>query len=78
MTKPLSERVTRLEAWHVAHAETCEGHFRAIKEHLETLNGDVAENSKFRLQQKTVLGVMGFIWISVFVPVVIVAVAVLR
>lgn len=78
MAKTLGERVTRVEAWHVAHAETCEGHFKEIKERLETLNGDVAENSRFRLQQKTVYGVMGFIWASVFVPMVIVAVAVLR
>ena len=70
MTKPLGERVARVEAWFVAHTEVCEGHFREIKEHLEKLNGDVADNSKFRLQQKTVYGVMGFIWISVFIPVV--------
>lgn len=76
--KTHGERIARLETWHVAHAETCEGHFKEIKERLEKLNGDVAENSKFRLQQKTVYWVMGVIWASVFIPVIIVAVAVLR
>lgn len=75
--KTHGERIARVEAWHVAHAETCEGHFKEIKERLTKLNGDVAENSKFRLQQKTVYGVLMFAWVSVLVPLAVIAVAVL-
>ena len=75
--KPLGERVTRVEEWHVAHAEACEGHFVAIMEHLETLNGDVAANSRFRLQQQTVYWLIGGAWASVLIPLTAIAVAVL-
>lgn len=75
--KPLGERVTKTEALLVAHTETCEGHWKSIDEHLERLNGDVAENSKFRVQQKAVYGVIAFAWATVLIPVVTIAVAVL-
>ena len=52
-------------------------HLKAINEHLATLNGDVAENSRFRVQQKAVYGVIAFAWVSVMIPLTAIAVAVL-
>lgn len=72
--KTHGERIVRLEECFAGIRED----IGKIENHLAKLNGSVAENSKFRVQQKTVYAVMGFIWISVFVPVVIVAVAVLK
>jgi hypothetical protein len=73
MAKTLGERVARLDVY---YAEV-NAHLRAIKEHLETLNGDVAENSKFRVQQKTLYGVIAFAWVSVLIPLTAIAIAVL-
>lgn len=74
MTKPLGERVERVEQCFVGIRDD----IGEIKDHLEKLNGSVAENSKFRLQSKTVYGVLGIAWASVVVPMIIVAVAVLK
>ncbi len=71
--KTLGERVERLDAY---YAEVNEN-LKAIKEHLATLNGDVAENSKFRVQQKAVYGVIAVAWVSIFVPAITILVVVL-
>ena len=75
--KPLGERVSKTEALLVAHMETCEGHWKSIDDHLGRLNGDVAENSKFRVQQKALYGVIAFAWVSVLIPLTAIAISVL-
>ena len=69
--------MTKTEALLVAHTETCEGHWKSIDEHLERLNGDVAENSKFRVQQKAVYGVIAVAWAIAMAPLTAIAVAML-
>ena len=49
----------------------------AITTRLDKLNGAVAENSKFRVQQKAVYGVIAFAWVSVLIPLAAIAIAVL-
>ncbi len=71
--KTHGERIERLEQCFAGIRED----IGKIEKHLCKLNGAVAENSKFRLQQKTVYGVLAFAWASVFVPSLVVAVAVL-
>jgi hypothetical protein len=75
--KPVGERIAKTELLLVAHTEVCEGHWKSIDDHLARLNGDVAENSKFRVQQKAVYGVIAFAWVSVLIPMAAIAVAVL-
>jgi len=50
---------------------------KAITDRMDTLNGFVAENTKFRVQQKAVYGAIVFGWISVLIPVTVIAVSVL-
>lgn len=71
--KTQGERIVRLETYYVQVSDS----LTEIKEHLAALNDKVAENSKFRLQQKTVYGVIAFAWATVLVPLVTIAVAVL-
>ncbi len=75
--KPLGERMSSLEALLVSHFEVCEGHWKAVSDHLERLNGDVAENSKFRVQQKAIYGVIAVAWVSIFAPAITILVVVL-
>jgi hypothetical protein len=75
--KPVGERIAKTEALLVAHTEVCEGHWKSIDEHLGRLNGDVAENSKFRVQQRAVYGVIAVAWGTVLIPLTAIAVAVL-
>ena len=75
--KPLGERIAKTEALLVGHLDVCEGHWKAVSDHLARLNGDVAENSKFRVQQKAVYGVIAFAWVSVLIPLAAIAIAVL-
>ena len=77
MAKTLGERQAKTEALMVAHLEICETHWKSIDARLETLNGDVADNSKFRLQQNAVLRTLAFAWVSVMVPLAAIAIAVL-
>lgn len=77
MAKTLSERVTKTEMLLVAHTETCERYWGSVDTHLGKLNDKVAENSKFRLQQKAVYGVIAFAWVSVLIPLTVIGVAVL-
>ncbi|KKM20804.1 hypothetical protein LCGC14_1641820 [marine sediment metagenome] len=77
MTKPLGERVEKVEGIVVAHMESCSTHWASVDGHLEKLNNQVSKNSDFRLQQKTVYGVIAFAWISVLIPLTAIAVAVL-
>ncbi len=49
----------------------------AITDRLDTLNGFVADNTRFRVQSKAVYGVIAFAWVSVLIPVTVIAVAVL-
>lgn len=72
--KTQGERIARMEECFAGIRED----ISEIKNQLATLNGNVAENSKFRLQQKTVYGVLAFAWVSVLIPLAIIAVAVLR
>jgi hypothetical protein len=71
--KTLGERTVRLETYYVQVSDS----LTEIKEHLETLNNQVSKNSNFRLQQKTVYGVIGVAWASVLIPLTAIAVAVL-
>lgn len=71
--KTHGERIERLEQCFAGIRED----IGKIEKHFAKLNGSVAENSKFRLQQKTVYSVLAFAWVSVFIPLLIVAVAVL-
>jgi hypothetical protein len=43
-----------------------------------TLNGAVAENSKFRVQGNATLKTIGIAWVSVLIPLTVIAVAVLK
>jgi hypothetical protein len=71
--KTQGERIVRLETYYVQVSDS----LTEIKEHLETLNNQVSKNSNFRLQQKTVYGVIAFAWVSVLIPLTAIAVAVL-
>ncbi len=77
MAKTLGERQAHTEALMVAHLEICEAHWQSIDARLERLNGDVADNSKFRLQQNAVLNALAFAWASVMIPLAVIAIAVL-
>lgn len=72
--KPLGERVARLEVY---YAEI-PNYLKEIKDRLETLNGGVAENTKFRTQQKTVYAVLAFAWATLLIPLAAIALAVFR
>ncbi len=67
------ERLATLEAYYIEVNDS----LKDINEHLRTLNSQVSKNSDFRLQQKTVYGVIAFAWISVLIPLTAIAVAVL-
>ena len=71
--KTLGERTVRLETYYVQVNES----LTEIKEHLKTLNDKVADNTKFRLQQKTVYGGIVFAWVTILIPLTAIAVAVL-
>jgi hypothetical protein len=71
--KPHGERIATLEAYYIEVNES----LKEINAHLATLNGQVADNSKFRVQQKTVYGVIAFAWVSVLIPLTAIAIAVL-
>ena len=71
--KPHGERIATLEAYYVEVNDS----LKDINKHLRTLNNQVSKNSDFRLQQKTVYGVIAFAWISVLIPLTAIAVAVL-
>ena len=49
----------------------------AITERLDKLNGAVADNTRFRLQGNAVLKALGFVWVSIMIPLTAIAVAVL-
>ena len=67
------ERLATLEAYYIEVNDS----LKDINEHLRTLNSQVSKNSDFRLQSKTVYGVIAFAWISVLIPLTAIAVAVL-
>ncbi len=71
--KPHGERIATLEAYYVEVNDN----LKEIKGHLKTLNNQVTKNSNFRLQQRTVYGVIAFAWVSVLIPLTAIAVAVL-
>ena len=73
MAKTHGERLARLEVYYAQ----IPGYLEQIKERLDTLNGGVAENSKFRVQQQVVFRLIGVAWASVFIPVVAIAVVLL-
>jgi len=49
----------------------------AITDRLDTLNGTVAENTRFRVQSKAVYGVILFAWGTVIIPLSVILVRVL-
>ncbi len=67
------ERLATLEAYYIEVNDS----LKDINKHLRTLNSQVSKNSDFRLQSKTVYGVIAFAWISVLIPLTAIAVAVL-
>ena len=71
--KTLSERIIRLEVYYVQVNDS----LKEINKRLGTLNSQVSKNSDFRLQQKTVYGVIGVAWGTVFIPLTAIAIAVL-
>ena len=50
---------------------------KEITDRLDKLNGAVAENTLFRVQQKTVYWVLGVAWGIVMIPLLTIVVAVL-
>ncbi len=50
---------------------------KEITDRLDTMNGSIAENTKFRVQSKAVYGVIAFAWVSILIPLTAIAVAVL-
>ncbi len=50
---------------------------KRVTDRLDTMNGSVAENTLFRVQQKTVYWVLGVAWASVLIPVTAIAIAVM-
>ena len=77
MGKTAGARISKTELMFVRHTEACERYWESVDKRLEKLNGDVAENSKFRVQQKAVYGVIAFAWVSVLIPLAARAIAVL-
>lgn len=73
MAKTHGERIARMEESFISIHEDIE----KIEKHLNKLNGSVAENSKFRIQQQTVYWIIGGAWASIFVPLVAIAIALL-
>ena len=69
----MGERVATLEAYYVEVNDN----LKEIKGHLKTLNSQVSKNSDFRVQQRTVYGVIAFAWISVIIPLFAILVSVL-
>ena len=60
----------------ITRREFAEG-IKAITDRLDKLNGAVAENTLFRVQQKTVYWVIGVGWGIVMIPLLTIVVAVL-
>ena len=84
MTKPLGERVARMEeAFEHVKSELkglrvdMTGGQGQIIERLDKVNDSVAKNTHFRLQQKAVYGVIGAAFTIAMVPLTAIAVAVL-
>ncbi len=50
---------------------------KGITDRLDTLNGSVADNTRFRVQGNAVLKALGFVWVSIMVPLTAIAVAML-
>ena len=73
MTKTQVERLARLEEVFVGIRED----IAKVEGHLALINGSVAENSKFRVQQQVVYWVIGVAWASIFIPLVTLAVVAL-
>ena len=71
--KPHGERIATLEAYYVEVNDS----LKEINKRLGTLNSQVSKNSDFRLQQKTVYGVIGVAWGTVLIPLTAIAIAVL-
>jgi len=71
--KPHGERIATLEAYYVEVNDS----LKEINKRLGALNSQVSKNSDFRLQQKTVYGVIGVAWGTVFIPLTAIAIAVL-
>ena len=71
--KPHGERIATLEAYYVEVNDS----LKEINKRLGTLNSQVSKNSDFRLQQKTVYGVIAVAWGTVFIPLTAIAVTVL-
>lgn len=57
MTKPLGERVARLEAYYAEIPE----HLKEIKGHLARQNGHIDDLRRWKIQAQAVLGFMAFI-----------------
>ena len=61
MAKTHGERIERLDEAYAG----IRSDIKDIKEQLEKLNGSVAENSRFRLKQQTIYGVLAFGWVVI-------------
>ena len=51
---------------------------KAITDRLDTMNGSVAENTRFRVQQKAVYGAIAAGWAIMMAPLLVVLAAVLK
>ena len=71
--KPHGERIATLEAYYVEVNDS----LKEINKRLGTLNSQVSKNSDFRLQQKTVYGVIGVAFTIAMIPLTAIAIAVL-
>ena len=72
--KSTLERLERMEASYVFSQEA----FEEIRDHLATLNGAVAKNTEFRIQAKMILVGLAFAWISIIVPLLGIAVTLVK
>ena len=72
--KSTLERLERMEASYVFSQEA----FMEIRDHLVALNGAVAKNTEFRIQAKMILAGLAFAWMSIIVPLVGIAITLVK
>lgn len=51
-----------------------QGEMVEVKEHLAKTNGQIAKNTEFRTRAQVLAAVAIFLWVSVFIPIVLIAV----
>ena len=72
--KSTLERLERMEASYIFSQEA----LMEIRDHLAILNGAVAKNTEFRIQAKMILVGLAFAWASIIVPLMGIAVTLVK